>query len=211
MKFRRRQRWLRRFALAFAFATAVFAGKVSTAVAKFDDGGARAQTTIASPSGDEIAINNALAERKLAGAEAVHDPHLTDVFVRQGESLGGPDGSAQVSKTSETAFIPGVTDFPKPETAATRPDDQAARFTGMEQPQVINYLSHGMAADGEVGARPDNRADRFTTADGVSQPRVEVSGSRDWDGALTMGIGAVVLLLGIGLAVGYLRRPRLAL
>ena len=29
-----------------------------------------------------------------AAAKAIHDPYLTDVFVRPGESLGGPDGDA---------------------------------------------------------------------------------------------------------------------
>jgi hypothetical protein len=264
MKFRRRQRWLRRFALAFAFATALVAGKVSPAWAKFDDGGAGKTVVVAggwsgavdpqsgiplsagiphgdeaflsdansAPSGDEIAIRNAMADRKIAAAESVHDPYLTDVYVRQGESLGGPDGIEQLMRTGELTvipylshgtlgeavksrpaaepFVPGVTDFPS-SSVATRPDDQGTRFTPANPP-VINYLSHGMAADGEVGARPDNRADRFTPADGVSQTRVEVAGSsRDWDGILTFGLGAVVLGLALGLAFGYLRRPRLAL
>lgn len=289
MKFRRRQRWLRRFALGFAFATALFAGKVSPAGAKYDEGGANGQIVTAGgwsgvvdadtgvpvsagideslnadanqvipylshgivtqaqadastvPSGDELAIRNAIADRlaREAGnparsAESIHDPYLTNLFVRQGESVGGADRSAQLSQTDEITVIPylshgvlgeavksrqapepftaGVTDFPKPEPAATRPDDKAARFTGLEQPRVINYLSHGMAIDGDVGARPDNRADRFTPADGVSPAQLEVSGSStEWDSALTFGIGALMLALALGLGLGYLRRPRLAL
>lgn len=306
MKFRRRQRWLRRMALGFAFATAVFAGKVSMAAAALDEGGAGTQIVTAggwsgavdantgipssagiptgdeqfmngesiqvvpylshgiltqeqalraaaAPAGDEIAFRNALDSQATAAAEAIHDPYLTDVFVRQGESQGGPDGEemafaksvvaaadslhdplgAEASRTEEITvipylshgvlgeavktrqapepFIPGVTDFPKPEPAATRPDDQAVRFTGPEQTPVISYLSQGMAADGEVGTRPDNRADRFTTADGVPLSRLEVSNSRDWDSALTFGIGAIVLALALGLGLGYLRRPKLAL
>jgi hypothetical protein len=191
-------------------------------------------TATAVPSGDEIAIRNAMADRKLAAAEGVHDPYLTDIYVRQGESLGGPDGIEELMSTGELtvipylshgilgeavksrpaveAFIPGVTDFPRPESVATRPDDLATRFTVPANPPVISYLSHGMGADGEVGARPDNRADRFTPADGVSPTQVEVAGdSRDWDGLLTVGFGAVVLGLALGLAFGYLRRPRLAL
>ena len=76
---------------------------------------------------------------------------------------------------------------------------------------MIPYLSHGMAVDGEVGARPDNRADRFAHSDVPSQQLASSSGSSfEWNDALTVGIGAVVLALGLGLAFGYLRRPRLA-
>lgn len=267
MKFRRRQRWLRRFAIAFAFVTALAAGRVAPAWAKFDEGGngktvvtaggwsgaVDPQTGIplsagiphgdeqfvdlssTAPSGDEIAIRNAMADRKIASAEKVHDPYLTDIYVRQGESLGGPDGIEQLvssgemtvipylsqgilgeavkSKPAAEPFIPGVTDFPRPESVATRPDDLANRYTVPANPPVISYLSHGMGnAGGEVGARPDDRADRFTPADGVSPTQVAVADDgRDWDGLMTVGFGAIVLGLGLGLAFGYLRRPRLAL
>jgi hypothetical protein len=41
---------------------------------------------------------------------------------------------------------------------------------------------------------------------------VSNSGSTvEWNDALTVGIGALVLVLGLGLALGYLRRPRLAI
>ena len=33
-------------------------------------------------------------EADAAAAQAIHDPYLTDIFVRPGESLGGPDGDA---------------------------------------------------------------------------------------------------------------------
>jgi hypothetical protein len=247
MKFRRRQRWLRRFAIVFAFATAAVAGKASHAWAKFDDGGVSGQTVVvaggwsgavdpetgiplsagipqgdepflsntsAVPSGDEIAIRNAMADRKLAAA----DPNGIEELVSTGEMTVIPYLShgqlGEAVKTRETAepYVAGVTDFPKPVSVATRPDDQATRFTVPADPPVINYLSHGMAADGEVGARPDDRASRFTPGDAASPTSVEVAGdSRDWNGLLTIGFGAIVLGLGLGLAFGYLRRPRLAL
>ncbi len=178
------------------------------------------------------------ADAQAAAAQAIHDPYLTDVFVRPGESLGGPDGDAiairnaltdqaltaaseeiafanavvaaaeslhdpltaqeQSSATPET-FVPGVTDFP---TAQPVPDNP-----------VIPYLSHGMTADDVVGARPDDRADRFVHSDvPAQQPELASSGGStvEWSEALTAGIGALVLVLGLGLALGYLRRPRLA-
>jgi hypothetical protein len=184
------------------------------------------------------------ADVDAAAAEAIHDPYLTDIFVRPGESLGGPDGdaiairnalgtvggidgdeiafanavvaaaeslhdplTAQEQSSMEQKFVPGVTDFPK---AQSVPDTRVER--ALEQgPQVIPYLSHGMTADDVVGARPDDRADRFAHSD-VAQPQtVSDSGSTvEWNDTLTLGIGALVLALGLGLALGYLRRPRLA-
>lgn len=63
MTFRRRQRWLRRLAFGFAFATALFAGKVSFASAVVDEGVGLSPAYAAQqvPSGDELAIRNAIA------------------------------------------------------------------------------------------------------------------------------------------------------
>ena len=160
------------------------------------------------------------ADQAAAAAEAIHDsPSILGEMVK--------------SRQTPEPFIPGVTDFPKgtvveePQllnhrqletladeyaaSAAVRPDDRADRFTGIEQPQVVNYLSHGMAADGEVGARPDNKADRFAHSDVASSPELASSGSSvDWNGPLTLGIGAVVLALALGLGLGFLKRPKIA-
>jgi hypothetical protein len=57
-----------------------------------------------------------------AAAKAIHDPYLTDVFVRPGESLGGPDGDA-------IAF---------------------ANAIQSRQPLVIPYLSHGMLTEADA-------------------------------------------------------------
>jgi hypothetical protein len=122
-------------ALGLAFATVVFGGRASVAAAKFDEGASSSQVAAAT------------------------DPYLTDVFVRPGEALGGPDGTAALA-------------------GSTRPDDQAVRF------------SH---------------------SDGVPQPGLAGEGwAFEWDDALMLGIGGFVLVLGLGLALGYLRRPRLA-
>jgi hypothetical protein len=221
--------------------------------------------SLGGPDGDEIAIRNALETQTLAAAEAIHDPYLSDIFVRPGESLGGPDGEeiafantlvaaaeslhdpiaaveqestvvpytsagvlGEAVKTMNVApekFVPGVTDFPKtsqpapefipgvtdfPKTSQPAPDNRVER--GLEQgPQVIPYLSHGMTADDVVGARPDDKADRFAHSDVATPQEVSNSGSTfEWNDALTVGIGALVLALGLGLALGYLRRPRLA-
>lgn len=218
MSHRRKHRWLRRLALGLAFASIV-----SPAGAKIDEGATGSSyvtaggwagyvdpaTGVPLSAGiagfeSQVVLGEDVKSKAAAHAQTA-DPYLTDVAVRQGESLGGPDGAAQpFAQVGTQTFVQGVTDFPRPGPTAA---------WNAEQPRpVINYLSHGMAADGEVGARPDDRADRFTPGDGVSTPRVEVAGSsRDWDGLLTIGLGAVALGLALGLAFGYLRRPRLAL
>jgi hypothetical protein len=193
-------------------------------------------------------------DAEAAAAKAIHDPYLTDVFVRPGESLGGPDGGevafgnavvaaagslhdpltadelnainqpstvipyishgirGEAAKTNvaPAKFVPGVTDFPT--TSQPAPDNRVER--ALEQgPQVIPYLSQGMTSDDVVGVRPDDRADRFAHSD-VPTPTTQVSNSGstvEWNDALTVGIGALVLVLGLGLALGYLRRPRLAI
>lgn len=153
MTYRRRQRWLRRLALGFALATALFAGKASPASAVVDEGVGVAPATHAAqttPSGDELAFRNAIAS---------------------------------------------VTSQP------TRPDDRAERFTGVQQPTV-----------GRAAVRPDDRADRFAHSDVAPQPKVSSGGwDIEWNQALTFGIGGLLLVLALGLGVGYLRRPRIAL
>jgi hypothetical protein len=215
MKYRRRQRWLRRFALGLAFATVAVGGRVAPAYAQLDEGGSGSRQITAggwsgtvdesgipvsagipstdmltpagplSPSGDELAFRNAIA-----------DPYLTDVFVRPGESQGGPDGGI-VSHSVLGELLKSRT-FPAE--TALRPDDRAARFTV------------GEAGVPEVAAaiRPDDRGDRFAHSDVAPQPALEVSGSTDWTAPVTFGIGALVLALALGLGLGYLRRPRLA-
>jgi hypothetical protein len=119
MSYRRRHRWFRRMALGLAFATAVFAGRASVAVATLDERTSSAPVATAT------------------------DPYLTDVFVRPGEGLGSADGVAQ----------------------ADRPE--------------VRWTFH--------------RGDVVTIGIGA-----------------LLGIGGVVLVLGLGLALGYLRRLRLA-
>ncbi len=220
MSYRRRHRWFRRMALGLAFATAIFAGRTTVAAAKVDEGvgGSRYVSTggwsglvdpesgiplsAGIPQGDEQFIDTESvqvipylshgmlteADAQAAAAEAIHDPFLTDVFVRPGEGVGRPDG--------DTIAI--------------------ANAMQSQQPTVIPYLSHGVLGEAvksqEVAAaRPDDLANRFAHSDAAPRPELASSGSTvEWNEALTVGIGALVLMLGLGLAVAYLRRPRIA-
>ena len=248
MSYRRRHRWFRRMALGLAFASVVFAGRVSVAAAKFDEGTGGSRYVSAGgwsgpvdkesgiplsagiPHGDEQFVAEqeiqvipylsqgilTEAEAQAASAEAIHDPYLTDVFVRPGESLGGPDGREAVEKselaqgrqTARERFVPGVSDFPSVQSAQLNRVERAFE----QGPQVIPYLSQGMTADDVVGARPDDRTDRFAHSDVATRPELASGGGStlEWNDGLTVGIGALVLALGLGLALGYLRRPRLA-
>ena len=152
------------------------------------------------PDGDEIAIGNAIEAQTLAAAEALRTPYNSP----------GVLGEAVKTNVADVKFVPGVTDFPT--TPQTAPDNRVER--ALEQgPQVIPYLSQGMTSDDVVGARPDDRADRFAHSDVLPKPQMVSSDSGstvEWNEALMVGIGALVLVLGLGLAIGYLRRPRLA-
>ena len=123
-----------------------------------------------------------------------------------------PDIRGEALRTREsTRFVPGVTDFPYVSQEAQAPADRVER--ALEQgPLVIPYLSHGMTSDDVVGVRPDDRADRFAHSDVASRPELASGGGSgvEWNDTLTVGIGGLVLALGLGLALGYLRRPRLA-
>jgi hypothetical protein len=296
MSYRRRHRWFRRMALGLAFASVLFAGRVSVAAAKFDEGtngsryvaaggwsgqvdmesgipesagiphgdeqfidpqavqvipylsqgmlsesdelafanavvaaaeslhdpiGPGEQERIAAgaaihdrypsvgsrrPDGDELAIRNAIEAQTLAAAEAIRDPYVSP----------GVLGEAVKTNVADLKFVPGVTDFPKtsqPIVADLKFVPGVTDFPATSQPtsQVIPYFSHGLTSDDVVGARPDDKADRFAHSSVQTPAEVSASGSTfEWNDALTVGIGALVLVLGLGLALGYLRRPRLA-
>ena len=182
----------------------------------------------AGPSGDEIAFRNAVesqgnltineiafANAVVAAAESLHDPLTAaeQALTEQPTAIRYESASVlgEAVKTAAPArFVPGVTDFPYISQETQAPANRVER--ALEQgPLVIPYLSHGMTSDDVVGVRPDDRADRFAHSDVASQPQLASGGSGfEWNDGLTVGIGALVLALGLGLALGYLRRPRLA-
>ena len=235
-------------------------------------------------------------EADAADAQAIHDPYLSDVFVRPGESLGGPDGDAiafaNALKSQQPTVIPylshGILTQQDADAAAAKAvhdpyPSSTLRGGKAEQLAMIPYLSHGLltqadadAAGSEDGSRPvpelgvaaqrgrrrdrvrqrdrdgcglaarpmtaeeslatseqfvpgvtdfpknalqtaalrpDDRADRFAHSDVSPRPQMVSSDSGstvEWNEALMVGFGALVLVLGLGLAIGYLRRPRIA-
>jgi hypothetical protein len=198
--------------------------------------------SLGGPDGDAIAFANALksqqptvipylsqglltqADANAAAARAVHDPYPTTS--RQGDVFG-PDGdeiafanaivaaadslhdplTAEESLATSEPFVPGVTDFPK--TASQTAQESLAT----SEPFVPGVTDFPKTASQTAALRPDDRADRFAHSDVLPKPQMVSSDSGstvEWNEALMVGIGALVLVLGLGLAIGYLRRPRLA-
>jgi hypothetical protein len=146
MTFRRRQRWLRRLALGFAFGAIAVAGSMSSARAEPED--TALGWSYASAGGWSGAVDSDSGIPLSAGIpDSVQlaipgepaDPYLTDVFVRQGESKGGPDGDeiafanaiesraaaqarAKANPYSSDGF---VDDFPRPGESQGGPDGSA--------------------------------------------------------------------------------------
>jgi hypothetical protein len=105
MKYRRRQRWLRRIALGLAFATVVVAGEVAPASAKFDEGG------------------GAFGSRYVV-TQGWSGPVDSETGIPL--SAGIPDPNAPAADP----FVPGVTDFPK--VAVAPQPEPAADDTAIE-------------------------------------------------------------------------------
>ena len=81
---------------------------------------------------------------------------------------------------------------------ALRPDDRSDRFTVGETAQLANNA-----------VRPDDRADRFAISSSAT-PATSANARVSWDGAVTLGLGTLVLVVALGLGIGYVRRPRIA-
>jgi hypothetical protein len=121
MSYPRKHRWFHRMALGLALASVMVAGRASVVAAKIDPGtqgsghvkagGWSGMVDLESgiplsagiPLGDEEFIDEQAVEvipylshgiltQEEADSQADDDPYLTDINVRPGESLGGPDG-----------------------------------------------------------------------------------------------------------------------
>jgi hypothetical protein len=100
-------------------------------------------------------------------------------------------------------------------TAASLGGASAAAAKRDDGPGVAVYVSgHGQALIPLAASpsRPDDLAGRFTHL-GIDRPSAPAS-ANDWtfqrSDALILGIGTLLLALGLGFALGFIRRPRLA-
>ena len=85
------------------------------------------------------------------------------------------------------------------QSAISRPDDRSGRFTVGQQVLLAS-----------TAVRPDDRADRLGISDGASPSTSPSSTSVSWDGAVTLGLGTLVLVVALGLGISYIRRPKIA-
>ena len=83
------------------------------------------------------------------------------------------------------------------QSAIQRPDDRSARFTVGQQVVLASALA-------STSVRPDDRADRFAISDGALSATSSNSGV-SWDGAVTLGLGSLVLVLALGIGITYIR------
>jgi hypothetical protein len=98
-------------------------------------------------------------------------------------------------------------------TAASLGGASAAAAKRDDGPAVAVYVSgHGQARIplGAPPSRPDDLAGRFAHLGIAPEP----ASAHDWtfqrSDALILGIGTLLLALGLGFALGFIRRPRLA-
>lgn len=195
MSYRRRHRLFRRMALGLAFASVMLAGRVSDASARIDEGSNSSQSMQVIPYLSHGILTE--ADARAAAAATIRDRYPS-------ESVTSPDGDALAfanaiesqqltetpymslaqgtyGRTLPEPFVPGVTDFPRVQ---------------VDLPAV----------------RPDDVADRFSHSDVAARPELASSGGTTFerDDAVVLGLGAIVFAIALGLALGYLRRPRLA-
>ena len=100
MSYSRRHRWFPRLALGLAVASVMFVGRASVAAAKVDEGTSAAQQIQVIPYLSHGILTQEQADA--TDAQAGEDPYLSDVNVRPGESLGGPDGGPVVTRPQAT-------------------------------------------------------------------------------------------------------------
>jgi hypothetical protein len=171
------------------------------------------------------------ADAQAAAAEAIHDPYLTDVFVRPGEAQAGPDGRTVLGESVKSAPLnrveraldgnPHVIPYLS-QGVLTESDAQALAAEAIADPNLTRLDDRQVPVDGDQVAMANAVESQqfvpgvtdFPTTPQADTPAVVASSSDgstvEWNEALTVGIGAFVIVLGLGLAFGYLKRPRLA-
>ena len=185
MSYRRRHRWFPRLALALTVASVMFVGRASVAAAKVDEGTSTAR---------QIQVI----------------PYLSHGILTQADA----DVTAAAAQPQKPRLNPHISLW------------MARDYSAWQHPQQTPYLSLGMDTYGasreltepfvddkvDVPVRPDDVADRFSHSDVAAQvePTNGDNWRLEWNDALPLGIGIIVLGIALGLALGYLRRPRLA-
>jgi hypothetical protein len=163
------------------------------------------------------------ADAQAAAAEAIHDP-----FVWLGEPQGGRTVLGESVKSAPLNRVeralqenPQVIPYLS-HGVLTESDAQALAAEAIADPNLTRLDDRQVPVDGDQVALQNAVESQqfvpgvtdFPTTPQTDTPAVVASSSDgstvEWNEALTAGIGAFVIILGLGLAFGYLKRPRLA-
>jgi hypothetical protein len=201
MSFRRKHRWLRRLALGFALATAVAAGNASFAFAKVDEGAGDARY-VSTPGWSGL-VDNESGIPLSAGIPEGDEPFIAGA--PQMPALLAAKDRIEAMAAAEAGTVDG--------SEALLAKDRIEATVVQPEPEVA-YLSQRQLEElaSRPSARPDDIADRFAHSDVAPQP--QATDGDEWTfergDALVVVLGAAVFALGLGLALGTLRRPRIA-
>ena len=211
MSYRRRHRWFRRLALGLAFASVMFAGRVSVAAAKFDEGvdGSRYASAGGWSGLVDLESGVPLSAGIPEGDEQFIDDQAPQVIPYLSHGLLTEDDARTAA--AESIGDPNLSRFDVP--SLGRVDgDQVAMANALADRYAAGVTDFPSVRMDIPATRPDDVADRFAHSDVPSRPELasDNGSSIEWNEALTAGIGAFVLVLGLGLAFGYLKRPKLA-
>ena len=197
MSKRRRHRWFRRMALGLAFASVMLAGRVSVATAKIDEGSDSSRSATVIPYLSHGILTE--ADARAAAAATIRDRYPS-------ESVTSPDGDALAFANAIESQQPTQTPY------MSLAQGTYGRTTELPEPFVAGVTDFPRVQVDLPAVRPDDVADRFSHSDVAARPEVPSSGDTTFerDDAVVLGLGAIVFAVALGLALGYLRRPRLA-
>ena len=192
MSFWRRHRWNRRFLIGFAFAVMAVPGQAMAIDSASVLGEAvKTRQSTAEP----VAVPADAVERAVQAKLAAETPQVINYL---SHGLTAADALDPRSGIPLSAGIPVAGD---PFVVGLEPTKYSI------EPGRSWYL----VAD-PTPARPDDRIDRFVVDDVPPvAPATDGDGfTFDWENGLTVGFGALALAFGLGIALMYMRRPRIA-
>jgi hypothetical protein len=200
MSFRRKHRWLRRLALGFALATAVAAGNASFAFAKVDEGAGDARY-VSTPGWSGL-VDNESGIPLSAGIPEGDEPFIAGA--PQMPALLAAKDRIEAMAAAEAGTVDG--------SEALLAKDRIEATVVQPEPEVA-YLSQRQLEElaSRPSPRPDDVADRFAHSDVAPQPRLSTVDEWTFErgDAVMLLIGGTILVLGLGLALGYVSRPRI--
>ena len=168
------------------------------------------------------------ADADTAAAEAIHDRYVSQGVLGESAKTNTAAQSIPLNRIERALEQnPQVIPYLSHGTL-TEADAQALAAEAIGDPNLVRLTDVQPRPDGDqvavanalgsqqsVPQRPDDLADRFAHSDVPAEAEVASSSTGsgstiEWNEALTAGVGALVLVLGLGLAFGYLKRPKLA-